>query len=173
VGASTGDRDAWRELYGRYREFAFRAAFRFLGSEAEARDVAQDVFVSLFSKARDFRPEGKFSTYLWRVVANRCLNERARARNRVDSSGAQAEAERVPESSERAPDSELERRQLQQRVQRAILELPERQRMAVVLSRYEGLSYEEIALALECSISSVESLLFRARQNLARSLSDP
>ncbi|MBI5549678.1 MAG: sigma-70 family RNA polymerase sigma factor [Deltaproteobacteria bacterium] len=167
-----GDLLAWRTLYERQRDYVFRAALRFMGNEADARDVVQDVFVSLFSRAGSFRTSGKLTTYLWRVVANRCLNERARARNRAEApASGVAGLESVAAPEERAPDRQLEHREVREQVQRAILALPERQRLAVILSRYEGLSYEEIASALECSVSSVESLLFRARQGLAKALS--
>ncbi|HEY3447541.1 MAG TPA: sigma-70 family RNA polymerase sigma factor [Myxococcales bacterium] len=167
--AAAGDRAAWRDLYARYRDFAFRAALRFTGNEADARDVTQDVFVALFSRAREFQPQGKLTTYLWRVVANRCLNERARARARLEDP-ADERLLALPAPAEQAPDQEAERRQTQDAVRQAILALPERQRLAVVLHRFEGLSYEGIADALDCSVSSVESLLFRARANLAKSL---
>jgi RNA polymerase sigma-70 factor (ECF subfamily) len=79
----------------------------------------------------------------------------------------------LAESEERSPERLLERKRSAARVRAAILSLPERQRLAVVLSRFEGMSYEEISQALSCSVSSVESLLFRARQNLLRRLEPP
>jgi Sigma-70 region 2 len=69
--AMEGDRAAWRDLYLRHKDFVYRVAFRFLGSEAEARDASQDVFVQVFASASRYRPGGKFTTYLWRVTANR------------------------------------------------------------------------------------------------------
>lgn len=170
ASAARGETSARHALYERYREFVFRAAFRFTGNEADARDIAQDVFVALFTRAAAFSPQGKFTTYLWRVVANRCLNERAKRQLRLEVPDSEAALNALPELPERAPDRLLEQRQVQERVRRAIVALPERQRLAVVLSRFEGLSYEEIAAALDCSVSSVESLLFRARQGLAKSL---
>jgi len=167
--AAAGDRGAWRELYEAHRDFVFRTALRFTGNADAARDVAQDVFVALFTSGRGFDPKGKFTTYLWRVVANRCLNERARSRQRLEDP-ADERTLQLPGPAEQAPDRQLERREVQDKVRGAILALPERQRLAVVLRRFEGLSYEGIAEALECSVSSVESLLFRARENLARSL---
>ena len=77
--AARGDRAALRELYLLHREAAQRVAFRYLGDEAEARDVVQDVFVTLLTQPAAFAPTARFSTWLWRVVANRCLNRRAKA----------------------------------------------------------------------------------------------
>lgn len=174
--AVAGDRSAWRALYEAHQGFVFRVAARFLGDEAEARDVAQDVFVQVFGHLSSYRPAGRFRTYLYRVVANRCLNERARARHRWRAAGPRRDGEgdddalaAVPDGAG-TPEEQLVRAEEASAVRAAIERLPERQRLAVILSRFEGLSYEEIASALETRVSSVESLLFRARSALARDL---
>jgi RNA polymerase sigma-70 factor, ECF subfamily len=168
--AGEGDRAAWRALYIRHRDHVFRTALRFLAEEGMARDVTQEVFISLFAHAKSYRPTGGFLGYLRRVTVNRCVNMRASAHETHRLSSADAALHDIADG---APDPEerLERDQTAAAVQAAIGALPARQRMAVILSRFEGLSYEEIAAALECSVSSVESLLFRARQGLARALS--
>lgn len=169
--AAAGDRAALRDLYLLHRDAALRVAFRYLGDEAEARDVVQDVFVTLLSDPSVFTPRARFSTWLWRVVVNRCLNRRAKAAFRGGRRQAdEAELLAVQEDPGRAPDAALLRSEEEARVRAAIDALPERQRMAVLLSRFEGLSYDEIAAALDTSVSSVESLLFRARRALAEAL---
>jgi RNA polymerase sigma-70 factor (ECF subfamily) len=169
--AAAGDRAALRDLYLMHREAAHRVAFRYLGDEAEARDVVQDVFVTLLADPAVFTPKARFSTWLWRVVVNRCLNRRARAAFRDAARDAGEEALlAVRDDPARAPDAALLRAEEEARVRSAIDALPDRQRMAVLLSRFEGLSYEEIAAALDTSVSSVESLLFRARRTLAAAL---
>lgn len=165
---AAGDRPAWRTLFERHGRFVLAVAYRYLGDETEARDILQDVFVALFTHARDYQPSSPFRSYLWRVVANRCLNERAHARHRLRAGAEELDA--IADAERKAPDRLAEARQVESAVRRAVLALPDRQRMAVVLSRFEGLSYEETAQALSCSVSSVESLLFRARQTLARAL---
>ena len=168
--AAAGDRAAWRELYLRHRDFVHRVAFRFMGNEADARDVTQDTFIAVFRNAAGYREAGKFTTYLWRAVANRCLTEKARAWNRMrDDHEADDGLLSVPDERP-SPEEALNASRGQARVQAAIASLPERQRLALVLSRYEGLGYEDIAAALSCSVSSVESLLFRARQGLLAKL---
>ncbi len=169
--AAEGDRNAWHALYAEHRDFVYATALRFLGDEAGARDATQDVFVSLLSQARSYRPTATFSTYLRRVTVNRCINERAsaRVRRRAEAPGPALELEEVA-SRDPGPEALLERGETDAAVRAAVGALPDRQRMAVVLSRFEGLSYQEIARALDCSVSSVESLLFRARQKLAQSL---
>lgn len=166
--AAEGDRNAWRALYVAYRDFVFRVALRYLGDEAAAADVAQDVFVTLFRNAAQYRPSAQFTTYLYRIVANRCLNLRARAGARLHDAGASSPealaALTDPDSP--GPEQALAVRERREAVRRAILALPERQRLAIILNRYEGLSYEEIATALSSSVGTVESLLFRARRKL-------
>jgi RNA polymerase sigma-70 factor (ECF subfamily) len=171
--AAAGDRGALRDLYLLHRDAAQRLAFRYLGDEAEARDVVQDVFVTLLSQPAAFAPTARFSTWLWRVVVNRCLNRREKAGFRGDRREAGAAAlESLQADPARAPEAALLRAEEEARVRAAIEALPERQRMAVLLSRFEGRSYEEIADALETSVSSVESLLFRARRALAAALAE-
>ena len=167
--AAEGDRGAWKALYVRHRDRVFRIAFRFLKEEPAARDVTQEVFIALFVHATPYRQSGSFPSYLRRVTVNRCLNARASAYETHRAASADTALQDV---SDRAldPEARLQHEQAAAAVRAAIAELPPRQRMAVVLSRFEGLSYEEIAAALECSISSVESLLVRARQALSRSL---
>ena len=85
VLADQGDRAAWQALYIRHRERVFRIALRFLGEEAGARDVTQEVFVSLFARARYYRPTASFPSYLRRVTVNRCINARASTHRTIDS----------------------------------------------------------------------------------------
>jgi RNA polymerase sigma-70 factor (ECF subfamily) len=169
--AVAGDREAWRALYEQHGDFAFRVAARFLADESEARDVAHDVFVDVFTRVSTYRPEGRFRTYLYRVVANRCLNERARVRHRRRAAaGSDEDALAAVPDGAGSPEDHLARAQEAKRVRAAIARLPDRQRLAVILSRFEELSYEKIAAALETTVSSVESLLFRARRTLAQEL---
>ncbi len=170
--AGKGDRAAWRTLYVRHRDRVFRTALRFLADKAAARDVAQDVFISLFARAGSYRPTASFLTFLRRVTVNRCINARASAHeaHRLPSTDPETALSDVADGMP-DPEARLERRETEAAVRAAVTALPARQRMAVILSRFEELSYEEIADALGCSISSVESLLFRARQALARALS--
>lgn len=169
--AASGERAALRELYLLHREAAYRVAYRYLGDAAEARDVVQDVFVTLLSQPGAFSPGARFSTWLWRVVVNRCLNRKARAGFRGGARDAgDAELQALSDDHGRGPEAALLQAEEEARVRAAVDALPERQRIAVLLSRFEELSYEEIAAALETSVSSVESLLFRARKALAAAL---
>lgn len=169
--AGAGDRAAWRALYLRHRDCVYALAVRFLGDEALARDVGQDVFVALFQHAHAYRPTATFTAYLRRLTVNRCINERASARYRTRANVKGAALEEVAAAAP-GPEALLEREQTGAAVRAAIARLPARQRLAVVLSRFDELSYKDIAEALDCSVSSVESLLFRARKALAEALGD-
>jgi len=168
--AGKGDRTAWQALYARHRYRVFAMAHRYLGDESSARDVTQEVFISLFAHARRYHPSASLVAFLRRMTVNRCINTRAEA----FAARRELEADEVLlQVADEHPDPErrLDQAQTAAAVHAALAALPPRQRMAVVLSRFEGLSYQEIAAALDCSVSSVESLLFRARQALARTLS--
>jgi RNA polymerase sigma-70 factor (ECF subfamily) len=177
-----GERDALRVLVDRHGARVRRLATRVLGHPADAEDVTQEVFVAVYRAAGSFEPVAKFTTWLYRVTVNRCLDELAsrRVRRRVlaelvePSAGLPAErgGPAVDPSSDPA-DRQLERRERLQHLEIALQSLPPRQRAAVVLQRLEGLGYAEIAEALGCSTGSVESLLSRAKAALADRLRRP
>jgi RNA polymerase sigma-70 factor (ECF subfamily) len=168
---ATGDRQALRVLYERHAEFVYRVAYRFVGNEEDARDITQSVFVTIMQSANRYKPEAKLTTWIYRVVANRCINHRAKAGRRLRAHLTEREFEELPAADENRPDRIADRTERVARLQAAIRALPERQRAALILSRFEGQSYEEIASILGCSKKSVESLLLRARKSLARSFS--
>jgi RNA polymerase sigma-70 factor (ECF subfamily) len=146
-----------------------------LGNASESEDIAQQVFLRIWRNAKRYRPDAKFTTYLFTITRNLVFNEsRRKSRKKEVSSDEREENSNclVEASPDRQPDAELLQAELQQAVDAAIASLPETQRMAVVLRRYEQLSYEEIAETLELSVSAVKSLLFRARTTLRESLSD-
>ena len=153
---AAGDRQALRILYERHAEFVHRVAYRFLGDEEDARDLTQSVFVTVLQSAHRYRPEAKLTTWLYRIVVNRCSNHRSRASRRLRTCLSERELAAIPAPEENQPDHIAEGSRRQARLQAAMLALPERQKMALLLSHFEGLSYEEIAEALGCSKSSVE-----------------
>lgn len=159
-----GDESAFAEIFVRHRSRILNIAFRFLGDRDSAQDVAQDVFLKLYTSPGAYRPDAAFSTWLYRVTANACMDEmRKRKRSRSvftdDLPESAADPAATPEA--RAASSELERK-----VRAAIASLPEKQRLAIILQRYEGLSYQQVADVMKTSVASVESLLFRAKASL-------
>jgi RNA polymerase sigma-70 factor (ECF subfamily) len=173
IGA--GDHQAFRELVERHQNAVIGTVAKMLGNASESEDIAQQVFLRIWRNAKRYRPDAKFTTYLFTITRNLVFNEsRRKSRKKEVSSDEREENSNCPveASPDRQPDAELLQAELQQAVDAAIASLPETQRMAVVLRRYEQLSYEEIAETLELSVSAVKSLLFRARTTLRESLSD-
>lgn len=171
-----GDESAFATLVGRHRERVFRLACRYLGDAVAADDLAQEAFLRVYRAKSSWRPEAKFSTWLYRVTANACLNElrSRRVRKAVESTAPAAPpGARLAEPADGAavdPADAAARGEVAARVRAAVEALPEDQRMAVLLSKYEGLSYRELADAMERSVPAVKSLLVRARENLRRAL---
>lgn len=162
--AREGDVEAQRAIFERHAPRLRAIAWHALG-EGAADDVVQEIFIALFAGTKDpgFRGEARLSTWLHRLVVNRCFDVHRRARRLVPLVAAEG----------RATDDSLEwtvRGQREAQVQRALAELPLDQRLAVLLRHFEGLSYDEIAAALGCSPGTVASRLSRGHAALARAL---
>jgi RNA polymerase sigma-70 factor, ECF subfamily len=171
VGA--GEEGAFEQLVERHQRLVIGTVGRMLGSGSDAEDIAQQVFVRVWKNAKRYEPRAKFTTWLLKITRNLVFNElRRRSRHPQVPLQSESDEEERPLKDEQAvaPDASLLEHELQQAVDAAIANLPETQRMAVVLRRYEELSYEEIAEALDQSVSAVKSLLFRARTELRVSL---
>jgi RNA polymerase sigma-70 factor, ECF subfamily len=171
IGA--GDDRALEQLVERHQRLVIGTVGRMLGAGSDAEDIAQQVFVRVWKNAKRYEPRAKFTTWLLKITRNLVFNElRRRSRHPQVPLQAESEEEERPLKDEHAvaPDASLLEHELQEAVDAAIANLPETQRMAVILRRYEELSYEEIAESLDQSVSAVKSLLFRARTELRESL---
>lgn len=171
VGA--GDAGAFEQLVERHQRLVVGTVSRMLGNNSDAEDIAQQVFVRVWKSAKRYVPRAKFTTWLLKITRNLVFNElRRRSRHPQVPLQTEAEEEERPIRDEHAaaPDASLLEQELQKAIDAAIANLPEAQRLAVILRRYEELSYEEIAETLEQSVSAVKSLLFRARTELRTSL---
>jgi RNA polymerase sigma-70 factor, ECF subfamily len=157
--ARSGQLDAFEELVRRHRLGTFRVALRMLGDESDAEDATQDAFVQAWRNLAGFRADAAFSTWMYRIVTNRCLNM-LRARRRTEPLPADREA---PAS---RPDRIAEARWQLDDLKRAIERLTPGQRAPLILRELQGCSYEEIAEILELSIPAVKSRLHRARLEL-------
>jgi RNA polymerase sigma-70 factor (ECF subfamily) len=169
-----GDESAFRALLERHQDAVVGTVAKMLGSPSDAEDIAQQVFLRVWQHAKSYRPDAKFTTYLFTITRNLVFNEtRRRSRKKEipldtgDPSGSHHEPGDDPH---RQPDASLLEAELRVAIGQAIASLPETQRLAVVLRRYENLSYEEIAEVLDLSVSAVKSQLFRARNRLREAL---
>jgi len=162
VGA--GDIVAFEMLIKRYRDPVLNFIFRYTGDRFGAEDIAQEVFLKVYLAASGFKPRGKVSTWIFKIAYNLSMNEVLRRSRFVRAS---ASDELGPEL--RGPgDTGL--KELAQEVMDSVGRLPEKQRAALLLRVDEDLSYAEIGNVLSTSIAGVESLLFRARENLRKML---
>jgi RNA polymerase sigma-70 factor (ECF subfamily) len=161
-----GDMGALGVLVRRHQQAVIGLALRMLGRRDAAEDVAQEAFLHVHRAARRYQPDAKFTTWLYRIVVNLCHDARRRARRGPAqlSEGAAPAQDPVAD-----PIEAVERAE---RVRRAVSSLPDRQRTAVILHRYQGLSHHEIAQAMGWSESAVESLIVRAYATLRRELAD-
>jgi RNA polymerase sigma-70 factor (ECF subfamily) len=164
----SGDRDAFRALYDLYKDRVYSIALYFFhGDPAVASDVTQLVFLRLMTSIHQFRGDAEFSTWLYRLVVNVCLDSaRRRKSEAVISNRARMEAVAGPGSQE----EDYARAQMANSVRAAVSALPPKFRIAVLLRYFEDLSYEQMSKALHCSMGTVASRLSRGHKMLAERL---
>jgi RNA polymerase sigma-70 factor (ECF subfamily) len=172
-----GDCAAFAELVDKYKQPVMNFIFRSLRDEAEAEDLAQNVFLQVYKSRSRYKQTAKFSTWLFTIARNLCLNElRRRSRHPAESlEETHSEYEDQParqfeDKSQLAAPEEVLHGELAQKIEEAIAELPENQRSAILLCRQDDLSYEEIARVLRCSLSATKSLIHRGREALKEKL---
>ena len=170
-----GDEKAFEALVDRHKTRVFNLAYRFLGNATEAQDVAQEIFVKIYQARHTYEPTAKFTTWLYTIAKNTCLKSLARAHPTVSLDeeigiGDDKVQRQVADPNMPTPSEQMLHREETDVVKSAIDALPEQQRMAVVLSRFDGLSYDEIAQVMGCSAKAVKSLLHRARVELKERL---
>lgn len=159
-----GDAGAFEELVIAYQHRVFGVALRMLGSRAEAEEVAQEAFLRVHRSIAGFRGDAALSTWLYAITSRLCLNRLALGERKMSRQG---EETLVRLSDDRDnPTTAFERRELAAALHRAVAELADDRRIVVVLRDFEGLSYEEIAEALELEVGTVKSRLHRARMDL-------
>lgn len=171
-----GDLAAFEDLISRHRDTVVNLAYRFMGDRAEAEDALQEVFLRVFRARERYEPTARFSTWLYRIATNYCLNAlKARRSDRwtslhaVDGDG-ESYLPEIPSEREPAPEERAEKAETAALVRQAVERLPDSQRMAIVLNKYHGQSYQEVAEAMDLTVMAVKSLLMRARVNLKESL---
>jgi len=164
---AAGDPSAMDMLMERYERSVLNAIYWSTGDRHRAEELAQEVFVAIYRQRAKYRPRAKFTTWLFRIVRNRCLNElRDRTRANEHLMPSPGSLDDLPERRWTSPDLQAQNADTQQALRSALEALPENQRSAFVLSKIEGLSYQETAETLGITVSACESLIHRARLNL-------
>jgi RNA polymerase sigma-70 factor, ECF subfamily len=170
--AGGGDEGAFEILVERHQGLVVGTVARMLGGPEGAEDIAQQVFVKVWQSAPRHRPEAKFTTWLLTITRNLVFNE-TRRRRRGFLQAFETEDGTPPDIRDegmRDAATEIGERELRDAVDAAIASLPEAQRMAIILRRFEGMPYEDIAEVLKTTVPAVKSLLFRAREDLREKL---
>lgn len=167
------DENALQLLIERHQKAVYGTILKMIGDATEAEDLAQRVFIRVFQSAARYRPEAQFNTWLMTIVRNLVLNE-YRRRNRKPWESLfhsdDDEPREFADSTQRTAGELLQADELRSAIEIALQELPEKQRSAIILSRYHEMPYEEISKTLKISLSSTKSLIFRAREALKVSL---
>jgi len=170
VGVKAGDDTCFAELLDRYREPIVRYLYRMVLNREIAEELAQEVFVRIYLSRTRYEPTAKFSGWIYRIATNLVFNwirnhRRERGQDSVDALAARGIRRPLADPRSRI-DEKLLGEVLRAEVRRAIAALPERQRVVVVLHKYDELGYDQIARSLGCSVQAVKSLMFRAHENL-------
>jgi RNA polymerase sigma-70 factor (ECF subfamily) len=169
-----GDEYAFEALVCRHQASVLNLIYRHIGNRTMARDLAQEVFIRVWRAAKSYKPKAKFTTWVYRIASTLCLNElKSAGRKKLFFSESLGEEAGTRDGEIKfSPSAEdiLLAEERSRRVSEALQSLPENQRMALILKRYESLSYHEIAKIMDCSVSAVESLLVRAKKNLQEKL---
>lgn len=177
IRARSGDADAFEALLLEHQKKVYNLALRMVGSEEDAKDMAQEAFIRAYNSLDGFRGDSKFSVWLYRLTSNICIDFLRSRGRRQTLSLTYGDEEDGPEEyqipDERfSPETQLERRELREAVNRGLATLSPEYREILLLREVSGLSYEEIARALNLEDGTVKSRLFRARKNLCAFLTE-
>ncbi|MGH7884543.1 MAG: RNA polymerase sigma factor [Thermodesulfobacteriota bacterium] len=171
--AKGGDEVAFSELMQRHYKGILNYAYRFTSGSENSEDITQEVFLRVYKSIGTYEPEAKFTTWLYKIATNLCLTKIKKIRKKdlsldeiSENSGA------ITDSKSKSGYDLLYRRELRDAILNSLSKLPEKERVAVTLSKYEGLSYNEIADVLDCSIGAVKTHIYRGRMKLVEDLNE-
>ena len=172
-----GDEKAFREVVQQYQNMVINTCYGFVHHYEESEDIAQDVFIQVYKSIGSFRSDAKLSTWIYRIAVNKSLNHLRKSKKsslmeRVESILFDQPIENIAEGSKNQPQAILENKERAEQLHNALNKLPENQKTAFTLSKYQGLPNKELAEIMTTSVSAVEALLNRAKKNLQKYLLD-
>jgi RNA polymerase sigma-70 factor, ECF subfamily len=171
-----GNDETFRSVVDKYQKFVLNSCYRLVNNRETAEDLTQEVFIEVYRSINVFRSDSKFSTWIYRIAISKSLDymkhQKRKKRFAILRSlfGENEQEEQIPASNNLTPSALLENEDRIKILARALESLPENQRIAFTLSKYDEMSYNEIAEILGITISSVESLIHRAKNNLKKKL---
>lgn len=169
-----GDEQAFRQLVERWQHMVYNTVLGIVQDEAEAEDIAQEVFIQVYQSVKQFRAESKLSTWIYRISVTKALDAERKKKTKKRMSYMRSWLGTEEKEQEPAvfyhPGVQLDNREKAAILFKALRSLPDTQRVAFVLIKTEGLSYEEVAAVMQTSIKAVEALMHRAKENLRRQL---
>ena len=167
-----GDQEALKEIFDKYHKKVYRIAYGVVRQREEALDIVQEVFIKLFRSIKNFKGKSHFYTYLYRMVMNTAIDHARRAGKQFTSSLDEEGSFEPSDEVEKGPERILLHKELEERVKLAMDKLPAEQKAALIFRDVEGLSYQEMAEAMGCSIGTVMSRLHYGRKKMQELLKD-
>ena len=161
-----GDREAFDRLVERYQRDVYRLCYRYVNNHHDASDLAQEAFLKAYRAIGRYRGDSAFSTWLYRIAVNTCLNFRATRRLPSEEL-----SENLPDASRGVADR-LEQDELSEKVREAVSRLPEKQRATLILKIYQDLTHEEVAAILGTTVGTVKANLFHALRNMRKAMGE-
>ncbi|MBL9037424.1 MAG: RNA polymerase sigma factor [Archangium sp.] len=167
-----GDSAAFARLFDRHQASVVRFCYRFVGTQARAEELAQDIFIKVYRSSAGYRPTAAFKTYLFRIATNHCLNDvrRGAVVTEAEMTRDDTESPLEREPSSETPEDALRGRELEGAVSKALSTMSDRERAAFAMCRFEGMAYRDIAHALEATEAAVKSLIHRATLQVMKQL---
>jgi len=177
IKAQKGDNAAFEELIRAYEKLIYATAYRMLPNSQDAEDISQEVIIKVYKNLAYCKTAASFKSWLFRIIHNTCIDEirkrKGRATLSLDQSPGDGYIENPALKDDTTPESEFLRKDMSEKVQKAINELPSDYKAVIVMRDLSGLSYEEIAYALELNMGTVKSRIARGRKKLMEVLSLP
>lgn len=171
-----GNQKSFEHLVRKYKTTVFNTVYSMLGNTAEAEDTTQEIFLKVYSSLGSFKSKSSFSTYLYRITVNKCLDKLKKRKNQPISLENELNEEEqlrlkdIFSSDEKNIEDEIDRKELQETIRKILNSLPEKYRLVLTLKEIEGLSYKEMARIMKISVNKVKVWLFRARAKLKTKL---